>query len=234
MSGRRTPHSGVPGGDLHEPELSAALGRSVAGVAPRPDAEALLVRVERRAARQRSWLIAAIVVMLVVGGIGGYLVGRGDDAGPARTAVAARGDGTPPVTAPESALVEPVDPVAARAAILQAFADAFDGGSSAAAKDAAVQDGAELRQLRTDVSAYAKRFGYTAEQLAGTTIRVLEVDFIDEAHAAVRFTLTVPERGDVIVDKVGYAVLDGGRWRVALRTACDLLSLDGVIGRCPP
>jgi hypothetical protein len=124
--------------------------------------------------------------------------------------------------------------VTARTAIVQAFEDAFDGTSLPAARDAATQDGAELSQLRRDVLAYAQRFGYTAEQLAGTKIDVLEVSFIDETHATVRFTLTVPGRGAVIVDKVGYAVLDGGRWKVALRTACDLLSLDGVIGRCPP
>jgi hypothetical protein len=230
MSDRPTTRRGAD-----EAELSAALGRSVAGIAPRPDAGALLVRVERRASRQRSWLLAAVVAMLVVGGIGGYLVGRdGRDGAPTRTAVAAPGDGTPPATAADSALVEPVDPVAARVAIVQAFQDAFDGTSSNAAKATAVQDGDRLEQLRRDVFAYAQRFGYTPEQLAGTTISVLDVSFIDETHAAVRFTLSVPGRGEVIVDKVGYAVLDGRRWKVALRTACDLISLDGVIGRCPP
>src|SRR5690242_11721018 len=188
MTDRPTTASGAD-----EQALTAALGRRVAAITPRHDPEALLVRVERRAARQRSWLVAAVVVMLVVGGVGGYLVGRdnrGDGAD--RTSVAARGDGTPPSTPPDSALVEPVDPVAARAAIVQAFSDAFDGASSTEAKAAAVQDGDRLGQLRRDVYAYAQRFGYTAEQLAGTMISVLDVNFIDETHAAVRFTLTVP------------------------------------------
>lgn len=219
---------------MDDDQLTAALGRSVAGVSPRPDPEALLVRVERRANRQRTWLLAAVALVLVIGGVGGYLVGSAADEGPAPTSVAARSDGTPPVTTPDAALVEPVDPVAARTAIVQAFQDAFDGASPTSARDAATQDGAQLAQLRRDVLAYAQRFGYTAEQLAGTKIDVLDVSFIDETHATVRFTLAVPGRGDVIVDKVGYAVLDGGRWKVALRTACDLLSLDGVIGRCPP
>jgi hypothetical protein len=148
--------------------------------------------------------------------------------------VAERSDGTPPATSPDATLVEPVDPVAARGAIVAAFQDAFDGTSSPAAKDVAIQDGAQLDQLRRDVLVYAQRFGYTADQLVATKITVLDVSFIDETHAAVRFTLSVPGRGDVIVDKVGYAVLDGGRWKVALRTACDLLSLDGLVGRCPP
>jgi hypothetical protein len=219
---------------MDDDRLTAALEDRVAGVSPRPDPEALLVRVERRANRQRAWLLAALVVMLVIGGIGGYLVGSAGDDGPTRTSVASRSDGTPPATTPDAALVEPVDAVAARTAIVHAFQDAFDGASLPSARDAATQDGTELAQLRRDVLAYAQRFGYTAEQLAGTKIDVLEVSFIDETHATVRFTLAVPGRGAVIVDKVGYAVLDGGRWKVALRTACDLLSLDGVIGRCPP
>ena len=97
-----------------------------------------------------------------------------------------------------------------------------------------MQDGAALRQLRHSVNAYAETRGYTSAQLAGTTITILNTSFIDETHAAVHFTLNVPERGNVIVDRVGYAVVDSQHWKVALRTACDLLSLDGLIGPCPP
>ena len=97
-----------------------------------------------------------------------------------------------------------------------------------------MQDGAALRQLRRSVDAFAKEHGYTSAQLAGTTITILDTNFIDETHAAVRFTIAVPERGNVIVDRVGYAVVDSHHWKVALRTACDLLSLDGLIGPCPP
>ena len=168
-----------------------------------------------------------------LGGLGGYLIGHTDTSPEARTSVAAS-DGTPPVTVPDAPGVEPADPIAARAQITQSFHAAFDGGASPAAKDAAFQAGDTLRDLRRDVLAFAKEHGYTAEQLAGTKITILDIRFIDETHAAVRFTLTIPDRGDVIVDKVGYAVVDAGKWKVALRTACDLLSLDGVIGRCPP
>ena len=97
-----------------------------------------------------------------------------------------------------------------------------------------MQDAAALRQLRRDSLAFAESHGLTTAQIAGATITVLDVNFIDETHAAVNFTLTIPGRGDVIVDKVGYAVVDSGRWKVALRTSCDLLSLDGLIGPCPP
>ncbi|HZP28515.1 MAG TPA: hypothetical protein VFC99_06160 [Acidimicrobiia bacterium] len=216
-------------------ELERSVTRRLERVSPRPDPEVLLTRVRQRAARQRARVIVVAAALVVAAGVGGYLVGDagGHDATPT-TVAAPPSDGTPPATAPDATLVEPVDPVAARAAVTQAFEDAFDGSTLPAARDAATQDGAALHQLRDDVLAYARRFGYTPAQLAGTTITVLDVSFIDETHASVRFTITVPGRGEVMVDKVGYAVFDGGRWKVALRTACDLISLDGIVGRCPP
>ena len=81
---------------------------------------------------------------------------------------------------------------------------------------------------------HAERFGYTAEQLAGTTISLRDIAFIDETHAVVHFTLAIPGHGTILVDRVGYAVHTDGRWKVALRTACDLLSLDGLGRTCPP
>jgi hypothetical protein len=223
---------------MNNDELAVSIERSVAqrvaGIAPRPDAQELLTRLERRNVRQRRRLTAAAALFLVVGGVVGYVVGNsGGDSG-SQTAVAAVSDGTPPSTAPDALNVAPADPDAARAEIAQAFSDAFDGATPAAVKDLALQDGTALRQLRSDVLAYAQAHGYTNEQLAGTTITVLDSNFIDETHAAVHFTLMVPGRGNVIVDKVGYAVYDSGRWKVALRTACDLLSLDGFIGPRPP
>jgi hypothetical protein len=223
---------------MNNDELAGSIERSVAqrvaSIAPRPDAQELLTRLERRNVRQRRRLTAAAALFLVVGGVAGYVIGNsgGDSGSP--TAVAAVSDGTPPSTAPDALHVAPADPDAARAQIAQAFSDAFDGTAPAGVKDLALQDGPALRQLRADVLAYAMAHGYTGEQLTGTTMTVLDTSFIDETHAAVHFTLTVPGRGNVIVDKVGYAVYDSGRWKVALRTACDLLSLDGFIGPCPP
>jgi hypothetical protein len=223
---------------MNDDELASSIERSVArrvaSIAPLPDAEELLTRLEHRNVRQRRRLIAAVALVLVVGGLGGYLIGDSRNDNGSRTAVAAVSDGTPPSTAPDALQVAPADPDAARTQIVQAFSDAFDGGTPAAAKDLALQDGAALRQLRRDVLAFALGHGYTGAALAGTRITVLDTTFIDETHAAVHFTLTVPGRGDVIVDKVGYAVVDSGRWKVALRTACDLFSLDGFIGPCPP
>ena len=102
----------------------------------------------------------------------------------------------------------------ARAEITQSFHAAFDGAHVAGCEGRPFQAGDTLRDLRRDVLAFAEEHGYTAEQLAGTKITILDVRFIDETHAAVRFTLTTPGRGDVMVDKAGYAVFDGGRWKV--------------------
>ena len=76
--------------------------------------------------------------------------------------------------------------------------------------------------------------GYTDEELSGKTIAVLNTHFVDPTHAVVHFTLSIPGRGAVLVDQAGYAVREDGRWKVALRTACDILSLSGLSQQCPP
>jgi hypothetical protein len=123
---------------------------------------------------------------------------------------------------------------AARAGVSRAYLDAYSGNSSDRVRAAATQDGPALQTLRGEVLANAQRHGYTTEQLAGATVNVLSVSFIDETHAVVRFTLTIPGHGDVLVDVVGYSVFEDGRWKVAARTACDLLSLNGLRRPCPP
>jgi hypothetical protein len=223
---------------MNDAELGSSIERSVARhvteITTRPNAQQLLTRVERRNVRQRRWLLAIAALVLAVGGLGGYLVGDSGGSSGAGTSVAAVSDGTPPSTAADAPQVAPGDPEAARVEITQAFHDVFDGSIPERATERAMQDAAAVLQLRRDSIAFAEAHGLTAGQLAGATITVLEVNFIDETHAAVNFTLTIPGRGNVIVDKVGYAVIDSGRWKVALRTSCDLLSLDGLIGPCPP
>jgi hypothetical protein len=218
-----------------EPDFEGALARSlhrrVRRIGPRPNLEALLARLEDRATRQRRLLLVGLVAVLVLGGIVGYAVGT-DDAR-TETAIVALNDGVPdaPSGAPR---IEPDDVDAAVAAITQAFHDGFNGGIPDATRRAAVQGGPELEGLRRDALASAALRGFTAEQLAGTTIEILGTTFVDRSHGIVHFTLTVPGIGPVLVDQVGYAVIDGGRWKVSLRTACDLLSLSGLGQQCPP
>ena len=222
---------------MSDDELASSIARSVehrvGALSPRPDMEDLLARMGTRATRQRRSLLAGLAVVIVAAGFAGYLIGTAnDDSGPGAV-VAAQSDGLPSPEASSLAL-EPADAEAARSAITQAFHDALTGSSSDSTRAAAIQDGATLQALRREVLTYAQRYGYTSEQLAGTSVTVLGVAFIDEEHAAVRFTVSVPEHGDVLVDQVGYAFFDSGRWKVALRTACDLLSLNGLRRQCPP
>jgi hypothetical protein len=221
---------------MNDDDLANSLERSiesrVRNVSRRPHVEDLLARVDRRASRQRRWLVGALVAVLVVGSLGGFLVGRGTN-DPENSAVLAPSNGLPRGDTGSSSL-EPADAEAARAAVTQAFHDAYDGSAPADVKDAAVQSGDRLDVLRREILDYTLRHGYTVDQLAQTSIQVLDVSFIDQSHAAVHFTITIPGHGDVLTDRVGYSVLDGGRWKVSLRTACDLLSLSGLLQECPP
>jgi hypothetical protein len=222
---------------MNDNELASSIARSVehrvGALSPRPDMEDLLVRMGRRATRQRRSFVTIVVVALVAAGFAGYLIGTANDDSGTGAVVAAQSDGLPSPEASSLAL-EPADAEAARSAIAQAFHDALTGSTPDSTRAAAIQDGASLQALRLEVLAYAQRYGYTSEQLAGTSVTVLGVAFIDEEHAAVRFTVSVPDHGDVLVDRVGYAFFDSGRWKVALRTACDLLSLNGLRRQCPP
>jgi len=204
----------------------------VADARMRPDVDDLFRRVERRSARDRRLRSGLLVVVLAVGGLAGYAIGR-DDTGPEGPAVAVASDGAFD-REPRAAALNPVDVDAARRAVEQAYETAYSGSVPAAERHAAVQDGASLEPLHRDNIAIAMSRGYTEEQFAGTTVDVLDVQFIDEDHAVLRFTLSIPGHGDVLVDRVGYAVRLDGQWKVALRTACDLLSLGGASRPCPP
>ncbi len=177
-------------------------------------------------------LVAAVVAVLVIGGLAGFLVAQAADDPGASTNVALD-DGAPGFASPAAGF-EPANVDAAMADITQAFHSAFDGGVPDREKVDAIQEGASILSLAQQATQTAMRFGYTAEQLAGTSVSVLGMRFIDSTHAIVQFSITIPGHGEVLKDRVGYAVLVDGRWKVALRTECDLLSLNGLGRQCPP
>ena len=214
--------------------LAHSIERRVGSVTPHVDLEELLVRTQRRLSRQRRVLVAAAVAVLVIGVLAGYVVGHaGDEHGAAVNA--ALDNGTPRFASPAPRF-EPANMSAAMAAIDQASHSAFDGGVDLRQKADAIQNAAGIESLTQSAKARqnAIRFGYTAEQLAGATISVLATRFIDSTHAIVQFSLTIPGHGEILSYRVGYAVLVDGRWKVALRTECDLLSLNGLGAQCPP
>ena len=65
---------------------------------------------------------------------------------------------------PTSSPVEPADVVTARAEVVKAYQEAYTGGLTDQVRDAAVQRGSELSELRQDIIAIARAHGYTAEQ----------------------------------------------------------------------
>lgn len=216
--------------DRVEQTLRRSIERRVRRVDPRPDGEDLLARLERRHARRTRRVLVGGAVLVVVAAALGFLAGdRGS--GP-RTSAVAVADGLPEDIRRSTAAPRDVD--AAITAIIEAYHEAYDGGTPPAARAAAVQDGPALAPLQALARQFALDHGYTSAQLAGTTVAVSDVTFLDRSHALVHFTLTIPDRGSVFKDRIGYAVFDDGRWRVALRTACDVLSLNGLGQACPP
>ena len=69
----------------------------------------------------------------------------------------------------------------------------------------------------------------TAEALDTLTVETADLAFTDETHAVVLFTFHMP--GWSGVSRVGYAVLQDGRWKVARQTQCEIYAQLGV--HCP-
>jgi len=222
---------------MNDDELGRQLGESihrrVRSATPRVSVERLLEHTEVRFARQRRHFAFALVAILVLGATAGFLIGRNDETSSEKVSVAVLDDGTPPSGRSASGY-EPRDLAGTTAEIGSAFHAAFDGSAPTADKLDAIQDGAAIQPLFEQSSAEAEQHGYSREQLAGSTITILDTSFIDATHAVVRFSITIPGHGQILSDRIGYAIQSDGRWRVALRTVCDLLSLDGLGRQCPP
>jgi len=213
--------------------LKRSLDQRTRRVDPRPDVDELLRRLQVRASRRQHLAMFSLVLVLVVGSVVGFLVGQSSTDGRTDSVSIAARDSLDPTPNADTPL-QPADVAAAMSAIGTAFHDGFDGASPESGRIAATQGGSEMVQLWHESAQLATRFGYTAEQIAGTTIVVSNISFIDATHAIVRFTLSIPGHGDVLVDRIGYAVFTDGRWKISTRTACDILSLGGAIRDCPP
>ena len=82
---------------------------------------------------------------------------------------------------------------------------AVSAPASDEAKVSSIQLGQELAPLLHRSAEIARRFGYTDDQLAGNVVTVSDPSFIDATHAIVKFSLTIPDHGTVVRDRVGYA-----------------------------
>jgi hypothetical protein len=121
--------------------------------------------------------------------------------------------------------VAPAEPEAAEHDIRAAFAQTFTSTAEPGARLSAVQDGAVL----AGAAGQARR----AWPVAAATMRVAlgGVVFLDPVRAAVQYQLRW-EGGMDFGPQLGYAVLDGGVWKVARDTYCTMLGWAGVA--CPP
>lgn len=134
----------------------------------------------------------------------------------------------PPTTAPTlppPSGEEPADPEAARAAIIEAYTKATDGSLTVAERRAHIEDSDELGPYLDRAAApYRDAIQYQ-------TVTLGDIVFLDAERAALVYTLSfgghLPPQTDV-----GYAVLDGGRWKVSRETVCALIMRAGVT--CPP
>jgi hypothetical protein len=119
----------------------------------------------------------------------------------------------------------PADPETARQQIRAAYTAGLVNSDPSFDPMSAIQDGPALEGAR--LQARANHPGPAA------TIRIGlgEIVFIDEVRAALHFQLNW-SGAMTFGPQLGYAVLEGGRWRVARNTYCQVLGWAGV--SCPP
>ncbi|WP_020133499.1 hypothetical protein [Streptomyces sp. 351MFTsu5.1] len=172
-------------------------------------------------ARHGAWAVALSVAALVLTGACDDQDGGGG--GGASRAARTSATGSPGTTSPGiSASVSvpptptptaPADPVRAEQDVRKAWGVLFDPGSSPPQRTAVVEDGDEnslmIDNLFRDPSGGKLRASVTS------------VSYTSDVHAEVTYDLRLGDRR-LDTGGPGAAVLQDGRWKVALRTVCAL------------
>jgi hypothetical protein len=154
---------------------------------------------------------------------------------PATPPSSTSGSGTvPPTTLPAATTLpsagatsgnQPADTDAAEAAVVAAYKQWLNGTNPESVRREAIDD-------VEDLAPYLDRAGVGNEQLTATvSVQVNSVTFTDPTHATVVYTEYLgssPYRANV----AGAAIFDGGQWKVARQTVCEVISYAGV--QCPP
>jgi len=216
---------------MNDEEFGAQLGRSiearVSRAQPLADVDDLLTRGDelRRKQRRRHLAVTAVVVIAV--GALGFAVGTtvGDDGGTTTAVIVPRASS-------EGDVYEPADLAQAGFEIANAFRAVF-GPASEQRKVDSIQLGPELQPLLRRSAKIAQSFGYTEDQLARNVVTVTDPSFIDATHAIVHFSITIPDHGTIVRDRLGYAVKTDGRWQVSARTVCDIVWPGTTSPACP-
>jgi hypothetical protein len=215
---------------MNDEDLGTQLGRSidarVGRAKPRSDFDDVLTQSAQLQRQRRHRLVVVMsIVALAVGAVGFFVGSSLADDGTTTAVVVPRASS-------EADVYEPADLAQAGVEISTAFRDVF-GPASEQAKIDAIQLGPELQPLLRRSVEIAKRFGYTQDQLARNVVTVSAPSFIDATHAIVHFSITIPDHGTIVKDRVGYAVIADGRWRVAARTVCDIVWPGTTSPACP-
>jgi hypothetical protein len=216
---------------MNDDELGARLGRSIDArvqrVQPRTDIDDLLTRSDELRRRERRRFLAVTTgVVIVVGALGFMLGSVVSDDGDTSTAVVV------PRASSEADVYEPADLAQAGREISGAFRAVF-GPASEQVKLDSMQLGRELQPLLRRSAKIAQSFGYTEDQLARNVVAVSDPSFIDATHAIVHYSITIPDHGTIVRDRIGYAVKTGGRWQVSARTVCDIVWPGTTSPACP-
>lgn len=169
-------------------------------------------------ARHRTWAATLAVTALVL--TGACDDGGGDDASrPTRPSVtgspgpSTAGGSPSPSASPTPTATAPPDPEAAEQDIRAAWSVLFDPKSSLERRSDVVEDGDENALMIDNLF----------RDPAGGRLRaeVTSVAYTSDVAADVAYALTLDERR-LDTGGPGAAVLQDGRWRVALRTVCAL------------
>jgi hypothetical protein len=118
--------------------------------------------------------------------------------------------GQPPLPEPGP---QPVDPAAALTAVTDAFTVVYGHGAPSARF-------AYLQGADPQVAAASQQAAANNSTIAANSVPVVrEVVFVDPSNAAVLYEIDYQGRA-VVGPKTGYAVLDGGTWKVTRATYC--------------
>lgn len=150
-------------------------------------------------------LAVAVVVAATLAACGSSGTGSGSPGG-SSAAVAPSGSGTPA-------------DAATKAAIAKAYATLFGTTATLSQAEAAVQHGGKFAAAikKESQSSFAKKSG----------ARVGTATLVSPNTAKVTFSVLVGGR-PLLKDEPGYAIKEHGTWKVAAKTFCGLLKLNGA------
>jgi hypothetical protein len=212
-------------------DLGAQLGRNIEArvrrIRPADDVDDLLTKSTELRRRQRRRFAVGTTVLLIVVAVAAFSIGAATSDG---------GDETTAVVIPRTPAVAdvyaPADLAQAGLEISAAYREVF-GPANDAAKSGSMQLGRQLLPLLHRSSEIAQRFGYTEDQIQRNVVTISDPSFIDATHAIVKFSISIPDHGTVVKDRIGYAVQIDGRWQVAARTVCDIVWPGTTSPACP-